>query len=154
MEFLFLFKLAIEYFHILFSLSHQQVFQSVGVLPGTPIALSGSSHTSLAGFNGCEPFSASLPDLHNFSVYLGLAGWFDYSWECCSKGRISSGCSSWSGLHKIPSDSGEKRAGSQAEAAPSLFESFILGTPLPQGYLTLQPACIWFLSLTANFFLF
>ena len=43
-----------------------------------------NSHASLTDCNGCKPFTLStfLLDLFTFSVYLGLADLFDYSWVC------------------------------------------------------------------------
>lgn len=89
--------------------------QSAGVVPGTPIALSGAVTLPgllLMGVN--LSLLLSLPFTLSQCIWGWLVGLITI-WVHCFKGRM------WPGLHTISSDNGGKRAGSQAGAAPSLF---------------------------------
>lgn len=93
MNFLFLFKLVIEGFHVFLlqayaetTLSTDKFVRPLVLCLMHVLSFLGNRRASLTGFNGCKLFSltlsASHPDLHTFSMYLGLAGLFDYSWVC------------------------------------------------------------------------
>lgn len=148
MDFLFLFKLGFEYFHILCSLSasrfvrvlvfclaHLLPFQGAVTLPW--LVLMGVNLSLLLSLT----FTLSQR-IWGWLVGLIAAG------SAVLKGGsaqvILRGCRScgWGCTRLYLAVGKRERTASQAGAAPSLFKPFILGTPSPQGYSTLQPACI------------
>lgn len=82
MDFFFLLKCSIEYFPVLFPLSTSRFVRVLLFCLAHLLPFLGAVTLPWLLLMGENLSVLLFPDLHTFSVYLGVAGWFDYNLHC------------------------------------------------------------------------